>query len=72
MVKKGYCKICALNPIIVRLLEDMLLNVGHRNPEKPCRPLTYEQIAHVIYVVFDVSLGRKTIAKHFHNCMRTK
>ena len=68
-MKKGYCKVCALDPIIVRIIESFLRNEGYR--KKPCRPLSYEKIAHVIYLVFDVELGRKTIGKHFRKCMKS-
>lgn len=70
MAKKGYCKICNLDPIITRIIESLLKNEGHRKPEKPCRPLSYEKIAGVIFTVFDVDLSDKTIGKHFRKCMK--
>ena len=64
---KGYCKICALNPIIIEHLENLLKNEGYR--KKPCRPLSYEKIAQVIFLVFDIGLSNKTIGRHFRKCM---
>jgi hypothetical protein len=52
----------------VELIEMMLMDRGHADWNLS-KPLSYNQISYIAYIVFGIEIGRHPLQKHFFKCM---
>lgn len=66
------CRLCKLknehNRPQVELIEMMLRDKGHADWNLS-KPLSYNQICYIAYIVFGIEIARQALQRHFVKCM---